>query len=677
MKWALLFLLTTTLCRAQEYPRTDVDLSLLADELFPLQDADVNYEELQETIAQILLHPIDINLATEDELRFLSALSEEQIQNLVLYRREQGLLLSIYELQTIPGFDLGTIHRVVPFVRVYDRSSTIKNIFHRIISEKNNYFLMRYERTLERQRGFRDTTENKFTGSPDKMLLRFRVNRPHDFSAGFSAEKDAGEKISWNGEHKQRGFDFWSGHIHLQNKGKLVNVIIGDYQSQFGQGLILGGAFGTGKGAETIMSVRRNNIGFGPYTSSNESLFNRGAATTWKVGRSVYVSAFYSSLNQDASLSSDSVDLSTRSLQSSGLHRTQRELETQNQVSERQTGAVVSVKKQNKELGLIYHQVSYDVAIEPSQNVYNQFAFRGSDLRNVSTFLNFSIENFTFFSEGAYTIGGGKAVVAGMIGSLGRSVDVSFLYRNYARDFHSFNSNAFAESSSPQNERGLYWGWKYRLSRRYNIASYIDLFRFPWLRFRNYSPSNGHEFLFRLNYQPSKHILMFAQFREEQKQRNTSLDDQLYSTFNALKRNYVFSADYTVSENLRMKTRGQYSTLKSFQKMSDGFVITQDVSLNYKRWQFTGRYALFQTDDFDNRQYVFENDVWLGYSLPAYSGNGVRNYLLVELKASKRLTFWARWSSTRFTDLENIGSGGDQISGNRRNDVKFQTRLRL
>jgi hypothetical protein len=309
--------------------------------------------------------------------------------------------------------------------------------------------------------------------------------------------------------------------------------------------------------------------------------------------------------------------------------------------------------------------------------MYNQFDFRGAYLRNVGAFANWSMANFTFFSETAHTIGQGSAVVAGTIGSLGRNVDISLLYRNYARNFHSFNANAFAESSAAQNEVGIYWGWKYRLSRKYNIASYVDLFRFPWLRFRSYSPSNGHEFLIRFNYQPSKHILMFAQFREEQKQRNTSADEQLYSTFNATKRNYLLSADYMISESLRMKTRGQYSTFRSTGQLSDGLVITQDVSFTYRRLQFTARYALFQTDDFDNRQYVYENDVWLAYSLPAYNGRGVRNYVVIEFKANKRLTLWARWSSTRYNDQEKIGSGGEEITGNRRNDVKFQARIRL
>jgi hypothetical protein len=676
MKALLLIVLTSTYCYSQEYFRDDVDLSRLADELFPIQEDDVNYEELQETIAQMLLHPIDINRASEEELRFLSILNEEQVQSFLSYRHQQGSLLSVYELQTIPGFDLAVIYKILPFVKVYDHYD-IKNIFSRILHEKNNYFITRYERTLESQRGFRDTSDNRYAGSADKLYMRFRVSRPHDFSIGFSTEKDPGEKFFFSPKNKHFGFDFWSGHIQMQNKGKVVNLILGDYQCQFGQGLILGGAFGTGKGAETIMSVRRNNIGFVPYTSSNESIFNRGIAVTGKLSKHISLSALYSSLHQDASLTFDSTSISARSIQASGLHRTTREIANQNKMHEVQCGGILSLRKRNLETGIIYHKVVYDASLERLPTVYNQFDFHGTSVQNIGAFVNYSFANFTFFSEMAHTIDEGTALVAGTIGSLGRNFDVSLLYRNYARNFHSFNANAFAENSSPQNERGIYWGWKYRITRQYSIASYIDVFRFPWLRFRSYSPSNGHEYLLRFNYQPSKNILMFAQFRQEQKQRNTSSDEHLYTTFDASKRNYVLCADYSISENFRMKTRVQYSTFTSDTKTSDGFAVTQDISVSYRRWKYTARYALFHSDDFDNRQYVFENDVWLAYSLPAYYGTGVRNFLLIEYKLNKHLTLWARWASTRYSHQENIGSGGDQITGNRRNDVKFQVRIRL
>ena len=73
-------------CRAQDYPRKDVDASRLADDLFGFQDLDLNYEALYENMLQLLANPININSAQAEELRFLNILSDAQIQQFIDYR---------------------------------------------------------------------------------------------------------------------------------------------------------------------------------------------------------------------------------------------------------------------------------------------------------------------------------------------------------------------------------------------------------------------------------------------------------------------------------------------------------------------------------------------------------------------------------------------------------------
>jgi hypothetical protein len=103
----------------------------------------------------------------------------------------------------------------------------------------------------------------------------------------------------------------------------------------------------------------------------------------------------------------------------------------------------------------------------------------------------------------------------------------------------------------------------------------------------------------------------------------------------------------------------------------------QDVTASGNRWSASFRYALFDTDDYENRLYVYEKDVWLATSLPAYEGKGSRIYLLVHYAITPHADVWLRWSRTNYLDRSFIGSAGDQIDGNTRNDVKFQLRLRF
>jgi hypothetical protein len=51
---------------------------------------------------------------------------------------------------------------------------------------------------------------------------------------------------------RKQGFDFMTGHLAIQNIGKLKSLNIGDYQAQFGQGLTFWSGFGFGKTADAM-----------------------------------------------------------------------------------------------------------------------------------------------------------------------------------------------------------------------------------------------------------------------------------------------------------------------------------------------------------------------------------------------------------------------------------------
>src|SRR5690606_32455234 len=279
-----------------------------------------------------------------------------------------------------------------------------------------------------------------------------------DYSFGFTAEKDAGEKLQWNLSKKYCGADFTSIHAQVLNKGKIKNLVLGDYQAQFGQGLILGGNFGFGKGAETITAVRRSNLGFTPYTSVNEIGYLRGAALTYQIRPAINISGFYSRTYRDASMASDSTDLSfVSAFQTTGFHRNESELSRRKTLGESQQGVVINYKKNFIDIGLIYHRLAYDVPVNRTPQPYNQFTFSGDKLTKSGAYINYSRYNFTFFAEAAKTIHGGFGMTSGLLGSLTPQLDVAFHYRNYQRHFQSLYSNAFGEGTVPRNERGLYW----------------------------------------------------------------------------------------------------------------------------------------------------------------------------------------------------------------------------
>lgn len=672
--------LTMVLSYSQDYPVREYDLEKIAENIFPVQDEDIDYSQLYENLAQILSNPIDLNEATDEQLRSLYILNETQIHNLIVYRDSQGAFLSIYELQSIEGFTQDVISKIIPFVTIRTRNLSATPLWKRIVKEQNNYLLYRHSRTLESKKGFSGdfSAPAHYIGSPDRLYTRFRTARAADFSIGFTVEKDPGEKINWTPDKKLYGFDYNSFHVQLMNKGLVKNFIIGDYQAQFGQGLILGGGFGMGKGAETITTVRRSNTGFLPYTSLTEAGFFRGLAISIRPIKYITVNAFASRNWRDGSISSDSLGLSLSSVSVTGLHRTATEIANRKIFLETNYGAVISFKKRDFELGSIVHQTEFNIPIFRNPTPYNQYYFSGSNNTNAGLYLNYNLKNLAFFSETATTFGRGKALVLGALGSLTSSFDIALHYRYYDKNFQTFYGNALSENSTVQNESGYYLGWKYKVNAKHVLSGYSDLFRFPWLRYRGYTPSSsGHEWLIRYAYQPNKETLIYVQAREESKIRNLSNDSNLYGTENGIKRNYWINMDYALGPNLSFKSRVQFSTYQLNSSLSRGFAIIQDFNFKLKKFTFSTRFALFDTDDFDNRQYVYERDAWLAFSFPFYNGVGVRNYVLIQYPVSKKVDMWLRWSRFNYTDRETIGSGNETISGNSTNDVKLQARIRF
>ncbi len=676
MKW-LALILVPFCCIGQGTKDPEEMLDRIADQLLNTADGNVSYEELYETLTHLLANPLDLNTVSREQLRAAMLLTEQEINSLLEHRKRHGRILDVVELQAVPDWSVESVRRVIPFVMVRDPNAAVdKSLLLRILKEENQYAVLRYERTLERSSAYRADADSshRFAGNPDRYYFRYRILRQNDFSIGITAEKDPGEAFQWSPASTMYGFDYYSGHIQLMKKGRLENFIIGDFQCQFGQGLQLGSVFGLGKTAQTITGIRRSNLGFLPYVSAGESAHLRGAALALRVSNTIRLNLFGSQKQSDGMV--DAEEPVVTAIQSSGLHRTSLERMTKGTIADRDLGAVLQFHKGSFEAGLIAHQKQRSHAIKSKDTPYNQFRLQGYGHSNVGAYTNINIWGMTCFAEFAQTLGFGQALSAGAMGNITGKMEMAWLYRNFSRDYHASYSNAISESSAPQNEQGFYWGLRYTFNRRLAFQGYLDYFRFPWLRYRIYSPSNGNESLIRLDYSPSREMRFFFQAREELKCRNLPSRGTQYSIGQGTRKNVWAGSEFVVSPRLTLKSRiqGSYYGLENIS--ASGMAFVQEASLQLGRLSLAIRYALFDTEGYENRQYLHEKDVWLATSLPAFEGSGVRNYLLVHYSVSRHLDVWFRWARTSYADREVIGSGSEEIAGNTRNDVKFQVRIR-
>ncbi len=255
-------------------------------------------------------------------------------------------------------------------------------------------------------------------------------------------------------------------------------------------------------------------------------------------------------------------------------------------------------------------------------------------------------------------------------------LSVNITQRHYDYDFQPVASVGFGESSSIENESGVYLGVEFRPFKKWKFNAYFDQFKFPWLRYQADAPSSGYDFLAQIDYQPSSRFGFYIRYRDREKQINTreDVDDIDFLVLNPRK-NLRFNFTYSAARNIKFKSRVEFSEYKrGAEPASRGFMVYQDVSYDFKKlpMQFTFRYAFFDTDSYDSRIYAYENDVRYFFSIPAYAGRGTRVYALVKYDISRNIDFWLRWAQYYYTDRNEVGSSKELINGNTKSEIKAQ-----
>ena len=702
----------------------DIDYQDFVESNFGLPDEQLDYGQSYESLFQFLFNPIDLNNTNKQELRSINVLSEAQIKSFFKHLNENGPLLTLYEVSKIPEFDEETVTKLLPYVTVRTpgmeddeiNQNDLNALLQRIMQEENNFLILQYARTVQQSLGYQDINfrnrsfPRRFAGSPDYLLGRLRVSSPNDFSIGLTFEKDPGEAMVWDPETNRRGFDFYSFHAAVEDKGFVKTLLVGDYQVQYGQSLLLGAGFSYGKGSATVETSRRSSLGIVPYTSSYESGFLRGVATTLEFGP-VEITGFYSNKNIDRpERESDSIrfviaefaarlydlDISSigsgstgdfeeylSAIQSSGLHRSPNEIERKGAINEEVFGATVAFtsKDQKVHLGFSGMGARYDPGINLRTQEFNRFEFAGDDNHNYSFFYDINVSDFNLFGEAGTSKSGGIGFISGLIYSPSAKFNSVVLFRDYERDFHSLYGLAFSENYRTINERGLYLGLRYRPSQKFQVSAYFDTYEFPWQTFYSFSPSDGHDYLLQLDYKPSWQVNMFLQYRHESEEisvredltTSTEIDDGIRDWL-------VYNIDYAGKSKVYGKTRLQLTRFRFDETDSKGFAIIQDLGMNWGKFSINGQLSIFDADDLETSQYIFQRDVLYDFTVPFYQSRGYNTNLLLQWDPVKNLTLWGKISYTRYRDLEFIGDVFeilDIIEGNEQTDLKFQVMYRF
>lgn len=637
-----------------------------------------------QSLQQYLRNKLNLNTATEVELKEFPFLTPLHIASFINYRRLFGKLISIYELQAVPGWDVETIQKMLPFITVGAALSTKEDLRLRL-KDGEHSILSRATYVFEKSRGFRlkgDTTASSFyPGSRERLLVRYKYQYKNLLQYGITGEKDPGEQ--WFKGAQKNGFDFYSAHLFVRNLGIVKALAIGDFTVNMGQGLMQWQSLAFRKSVD-VTNIKRQATLLRPYNSTNEYFFNRGAGITLEK-KSFQFTAFASfrkvSGNIVADTSTNAEDYFS-SLLTSGLHRTRNEQSDKNQVQMNSFGGNISYNKNNLHVGINGVHFQFNRPFNRDDVPYNRFAFRGTRLTNYSLDWSYTWRNLHWFGETAIHQTRYLAFTNGLLMSADPKVDISLVYRNIQPQYQTIFGNAFTEGTLPTNEKGLFGGVSLKPSSKWRLDAYMDLYRFPFLRFRIDAPASGKEFLVQLTHKPNKQLEIYTRYRQESRPLNFNPDNEAVEPLvNAIPRkNWRIQAQYKVSSVITLRQRLDAMWYdKNGPLQSNGFLAFFDVFYKPMLKPFSGNLRLqyFETDNFDSRIYAYENDVLYGFSIPAFFDKGFRYYTNVNYDVSKKLSIWLRLARTTYLNRQTVGSGLDEIGGNSRTECRVQILWKL
>lgn len=670
----LILILFFNKCLCQELPaQVEQQVEAIAD----AGEEETGDDSFLRELEHFRKEPIDINAADVEELKQLFFLTALQIECLLNYRHLLGRLTSIYELQAVPSWDLGTIRKVLPFIKLGPAVPLAFDI-HQRFKRGQHSFLFRVSRPIGRS-VIDDNNSGGYQGGPEHLLFRYQYRFKNLLQFGITSDKDAGESFLKGGQIK--AFDFYSFHFFLRNAGIIKTLALGDFTVNIGQGLVHWQGLAFKKSAD-VMAIKRQAPVLKAYSSAGEFYFHRGAGLT--IGFKKIEATIFASIRRiDVNITADSVSggMSFSSFITGGYHRNLSEIESKNNLGQTCAGAVIQYKGDRLKIGVngVYYQFS--LPLQKRDEPYNLYAMKGDEWLNASIDYSYTFKNLHFFGESAISKRAGKAFINGLLLSADTKVDLSLLFRHIEKSYQAVNGNAFTENTSPSNESGIYTGITIRPRHGWKLDAYADIFQFPWLRFGADAPGRGVEYFCQLTYTPNRKISIQARYRREIKPANEPGSGAVMNEPMIFRKtNFRAQLNCQVHPAWTYRTRAEvvdYGQLG--QKAEQGFLSFIDVIYKpvRKPYGVVARWQYFETGGYDSRIYVYENDVQYSYSAPAFFDKGFRFYVILNCDIGKKISAWLRVSQTKFHEEKQSIEISERITSSKKVDMNLQLRVVL
>jgi hypothetical protein len=591
--------------------------------------------EIPDELQNLMEHPLDINGNEIEILHRFNLLSKSQLENLIAYRIKSGKLIELEELQQVNGFDKKTILAIIPYCTVR------KTITYQSV----NRFTLRIQK-------IKNENSDYYSGSDLKILFRYQGTLSHGLKFSFTGEKDAGEEFF---SERTKGFDFNSMNLSYSGNRLLRKFIIGDFVLECGQGLTAWTGINLGNGSN-LTSIYKSGRGIAPYSGTDENRFFRGVAFSLKRNK-FNLDSWFSHHAIDGNFIKDTITREEyiTSLQTSGYHRSYSEISDFH--SQHETAAGTNLTYSHKKLitGIIFSFQQFEIPVIHNNSPYAKNKFNGTISFNTGIHYSYNFKNILFFGETALDRNNSLVSLNGLIVSVDSRLTIGIVQRTYSPKYINLKSNAFGVNSESNNEEGIFLGINYKLIRSLTYTNYIDIYSFPYLKYRVDKPSIGHDLFNQLEFKPNKKFTAIFRYRTRFSQQNGSTQYRGQNPLNDLNNdNFRFSARFKINDSWEYGCRAEVNTsFVNKNKSASASALSQDVFFKPmgKSYSFNFRYAIFNCPEFNTRIYSYENDVQGAFSIPFYYGTGNRFYLNLNFRLLRQTSIAIRYAFT-WTDTE-------------------------
>ena len=576
------------LCVAMAMHGQDICVEPVLEDIYNQlsEDGDLPYEDIEEELLSIAENPMDLNEVTGEDLSRLMFLSDEQIDAILMYQYMHGFR-AVYELQLIDCLKDYEIRNLLPFVRVEARDEGLeargKKMYFREV-----FHYAKHEITLRADaRNIED-----FIGDPMYGKLRYRFNYQNRVQAGVSIMRREGDKVT--GREGER-WDYGS-YVQLKDIGPMKTIVAGNYQANFGYGLVVGSPFKRGKSAY-VQSTATTDEGLKKYSSIGDSYnYFHGVGATVRI-KWADVSAFYS-LREDKDSAWQHVV---------GVNATARwkklkvgvtgisNILTTGRSDELQDGVTPTGKLE----GAMGANVRYNWGIV---DVWGEVAASHAEQWGWGTIMGLRVNPIS-------------------------DLNLLAIYRYYSPEYENVYANSLSSKTRVSDEHGGYFGVEYNRLRNWQLSLFGDVWK------------EGYEIMAQADFISPK-------------------DYQLHMRLRAKRKNEIdtYSARWNGIWELgqwKLKTQIDANMVYAEEKWKHGISIFQDVEYRFANvpivLQF--RAQAFDAREWNNRVYMYENDVLYAYAIPFVYGLGGRFWLNARYKINDTFALYLRVSETVYQEV--------------------------